>query len=145
MMFRLIAILIILSFQLFLYLRLRKYILEKQGLPRSSGRIALGVFLFFNVPVPIVLSYFWSLTHLPAWAMTILMPLYIWHIATLFIALALGSLMLLQLPFVLAFKTAMLHPSIRKKVDHMKETPQFKKFNASRRSFLEKGVVGLSA
>ncbi|NUN71270.1 MAG: metallophosphoesterase [Bacteroidetes bacterium] len=145
MMFRLTAILIVLLLQLFLYLRLRSYIIEKRTLPRSAGPVALGLFLFFNIPVPVVMSYFWSLTHLPAWVMTVLMPLFIWHIATFFIALALGSLLLLRLPFVLALRTAMLHPTIRTQVTTMKETPNFQRFDASRRSFLEKGVIGLSA
>lgn len=145
MMFRLIAILIILALQLFLYLRLRKFVAEKPGLPLRTQSVALGLFLFFNIPVPLILSYFWSLTHLPSWVMTILMPFFIWHIATFFIALALGSLSLLQLPFTLIFKTAMLHPQIRTKVNLMKESPRFQSFDASRRSFLEKGVIGLSA
>lgn len=40
---------------------------------------------------------------------------------------------------------ATIHPVIKSKVREMKETPQYQKFSASRRAFLQKGIVGLSA
>ncbi|MFA6456527.1 MAG: metallophosphoesterase [Bacteroidota bacterium] len=73
------------------------------------------------------------------------MPMFVWHIATLFIFLVLGIIALIKIPFIVALKIASVHPFINKKVSEMKETPKFQKFDSSRRTFLRTGVVGLSA
>jgi hypothetical protein len=52
---------------------------------------------------------------------------------------------MIKLPFTLSLNVASYHPTIKQKVSEMKETPQFKKFDTSRRTFLRSGVVGLSA
>jgi predicted MPP superfamily phosphohydrolase len=66
-------------------------------------------------------------------------------IATIFIALIFGSVAVVKIPFRVSLKVATLHPFIHKKVTTMKEHPQFQKFDSSRRAFLEKGALGLSA
>jgi predicted MPP superfamily phosphohydrolase len=145
MAFRFIAGGILLLLQWYLYTVVRNYLRSKSEMPSFAFPVTVGTFLFFNIPLLFILNYFWKLTHLSNTILTVLTPFFIWHIATLFIAIVLGSLSLAIWPLKLSLKAANLHPVIKTKVTSMKETPQFKKFNASRRAFLEKGTIGLSA
>jgi predicted MPP superfamily phosphohydrolase len=90
-------------------------------------------------------SNIWRLTQLPENAMILLTPFYIWQIATLFIFFVIGIISLLKLPFILPYKVALFHPIIKSKVDTMKESSRYQKFDESRRTFLQKSVIGLSA
>lgn len=144
-MFRLYVTLFILFGQTYLFVRLRSYIKKQTRFPSWTNKAVIAVFLLFNLPLIVIYSSFWRLTQMSENVILLLTPFFIWHIATLFIFIVLGILGLLKLPFVLTLKTAMLHPSIKTKVSEMKETSRFQKFNTTRRSFLQKGIIGLSA
>lgn len=105
----------------------------------------IALFVLCNIPMYFVYFYFWRLTQLPADVSMFITPFYVWHIATLFIFLVLGLIALVKLPFKLSYKLFALHPFIHSKVQSMKTTSTYQKFDSSRRSFLQKGVIGLSA
>ncbi|MFA6467543.1 MAG: metallophosphoesterase [Bacteroidota bacterium] len=144
-MFRLYTTIFILFGQTYLFLRLRRYCEQQPALPFWSKKVLAVVFLIFNLPLIAFYFYFWQLSQLSETILLLLMPVFVWHIATLFIFLVLGIGSMIKLPFTLSLNVASYHPTIKQKVSEMKETPQFKKFDTSRRTFLRSGVVGLSA
>jgi predicted MPP superfamily phosphohydrolase len=145
MIFRIIAAVLLLLLQWFLFSRVRDFIRSKPGVPPFASSVAAGIFLVFNLPLIIVLFYFWELTQFSSTIITLLMPIFVWHTATFFVAVILGIVTLAGMPFTLSVKALSLHPVINSRITSMKETPQFQKFDASRRAFLEKGAIGLSA
>jgi predicted MPP superfamily phosphohydrolase len=145
MTFRIIAAIILLLFQWFLYVKFRAIITSKERSPRHALTVLNSLFIAANLPLPFIAINIWHTMQLPQYVITILMPFFIWHVATFFTAIVLSIGTLLALSFTLTVKAATLHPVIKSKVQTMREKPQFQSFNASRRSFLEKGVVGLSA
>jgi len=144
-MFRIYVTLFLLLGQLYLFLRVQRYIKNHTTLPKRSSKILASVFVLFNIPLIYIYFYIWRLTHLPETTLILLTPFFIWHMATLFIFIVLGSISLVKLPFKFSYKIATIHPVIKLKVNKMKETPRYQKFDASRRAFLQKGVLGLSA
>jgi hypothetical protein len=73
------------------------------------------------------------------------MPFFIWHLATLFIFLVLGITALSKVPLILAKQLILLHPGTGRKMDTLMNTNKFQQFDSTRRLFLQKGVIGLSA
>ena len=144
-MFRILVIIFILIGQTYLFVWLKKYLLQAKFFPVWFTKASISVFIIFNLPLIFVYFYIWQLTHFSKAVLALLLPFYIWHIATLFIFLVLVGIDLIKLPFKLSYYAATFHPSIKSKVQIMKESTDFKKFDASRRSFLQKGVIGLSA
>ena len=144
-MFRLYTILFILTGQVYLFFRILKYLTSGQKFPSWLKPTLIILFIVFNLPLIWVYFYIWRLTHLPEYTVMLLTPFFIWHMATLFIFLVLGMTALIKLPFLIPYKAALFHPVIKSKVHEMKEKQQFQKFDATRRSFMQKGVIGLSA
>ncbi len=144
-MIRLYTTLFLLAGQIYLFIRLKKFIQRSGRFPVWTTKATAALFLFFNIPLLFLYFYIWRLSTVSPDIVLLLTPVFIWHIATLFIFLVLGIWELLSLPFRATVKIATLHPIIKSKVLVMKETERFKKFDASRRSFLQKGVIGLSA
>lgn len=144
-MFRLYTTLFILSGQAYLLYRVLRYLKHSTTFPKWISGLVVLIFIVFNLPLLWLYTNIWRVTHLPEHYMIVLTPFYIWQIATLFIFIVLGAIALLKLPFILPYKAALFHPVIKSKVSTMKISPHYQKFDASRRSFLQKGVIGLSA
>ncbi|MEW6060558.1 MAG: metallophosphoesterase [Bacteroidota bacterium] len=144
-MFRFYTTLFILTGQVYLLFRILKYLKSGLKFPSWLRPTLIILFIVFNLPLIWVYFYIWRLTHLPEYIVTLLTPFFIWQMATLFIFLVLGITALIKLPFLIPYKAALFHPAIKSKVHEMKEKQQFQKFDATRRSFLQKGVIGLSA
>ena len=105
----------------------------------------ISLFVIFNIPLVFVYFYIWRLTQMPDHTLTLLTPFFIWHMATLFIFIMLLISQIIKLPFKVIKKTATAHPKVKDYIETMKTTAQFQQFDSSRRSFLQKGVIGLSA
>jgi len=144
-MFKLYTILFLFSGQTYLFVRLRKYISNQNIFPTWSQKLLIAVFLVFNIPLLFLYFYIWNLSQFSPIVLTLLTPFFIWHLSTLFIFMVLGSAALIMLPFKVSMKIVTVHPTVKFKVNRMKESTRFKQFDVSRRSFLQKGVIGLSA
>lgn len=144
-MFRLYTTLFLLAGQVYLLVRVLRYFKSIQKSPPWLPPTVIIIFIVFNLPLVWFYFYIWRLTHLPEYIVTILTPFFVWQVATLFIFLILGSIALFKLPFTIPYKVALFHPVIKSKVNEMKEKQRFQKFDANRRAFLQKGVIGLSA
>ncbi len=144
-MFRIWVTIFILIGQVYLYYRFRNYLRNANILPVWFEKTLIPIFVLFNLPLIFVYFYIWQLTHFPPEILSVLTPFFIWHISTLFLFVILALINAIKLPFTLSYRAITFHPIIKSKVNIMKETPGFKKFDATRRSFLQKGVIGLSA
>lgn len=144
-MFRLYTTLFILAGQAYLLFRLLKYVRSAGIYPSWVRPTIVSLFIVFNLPLLWIYFYLWTLTQMPAYLITMVIPFFIWHVATLFIFIVLGITALLKLIFKIPYNIALFHPVIKSKVNDMKESHHYQKFDASRRLFLQKGVIGLSA
>ncbi len=144
-MFRISVTLFILIGQAYLFFRLRNYLRRGKKIPIWFRKTLLPVFIVFNIPLIFVYFYIWQLTHFSQEVLVLLTPFFVWHIATLFIFIVLLAVTVIKLSFKLSYYAVTVHPLIKSKVYIMKETTGYKKFDASRRSFLQKSVIGLSA
>lgn len=144
-MFRIWVTVFILIGQAYLFYRFRNYLRKEKVLPVWFERTLIPLFILFNLPLIFVYFYIWQLTYFPSEILSILTPFFVWHIATLFLFIVLLFINAVKLPFTLSFHILSYHPKIKTKVRIMKESPRYQKFDASRRSFLQKGVIGLSA
>lgn len=144
-MFRIVTIAVILLGQGYLLFRFLKYAKTVSWMPSWYRPAIILLFVLFNIPLIFIYFYLWRLTQMPQTVLTILTPVFIWHMATLFIFLILFVVALIKVPFRLLHTTASYHPTIKEYVDTMKTTPHYRQFDSSRRAFLQKGVIGLSA
>ena len=145
MMFRLVTIAFILLGQWYLLRRVLKYAATLAFMPSWYRTVIITLFVIFNIPLMFVYLYLWRLTQMPDSILILMTPFFIWHIATLFIFLILLVSHIITLPFKIAKKTATVHPIVKEYVDTMKTSAQYQQFDFSRRAFLHKGVIGLSA
>jgi len=114
-------------------------------MPQWTKKVALIIFLLFNMPVPFLYFFFWRLTDMPGDLFYLSYPFFIWHMATLFIFLVLGIAEAAKLPLTIVKKLIHIHPRIGQNMETLMRTERYKKFDTSRRAFLQKGVIGLSA
>jgi predicted MPP superfamily phosphohydrolase len=144
-MFRFVTIAIIMLGQWYLFQRVLKFT-APLPIHRPWHRTAIiTLFVIFNLPLVFVYFYIWRLTQMPDHILTLLTPFFIWHMATLFIFIILCISQVIKLPFKIIKKTATVHPKVKDYLETMKTSAQFQQFDSSRRSFLQKGVIGLSA
>jgi len=144
-MFRLYTTIFILAGQTYLLFRLLKYVKSVGTFPSWVRHAIVMLFVVFNLPLLWIYFYIWRLTHLPEHISMMLIPFFIWHVATLFIFLVLGITEVVKFALKIPYKMALFHPVIKSRVNVMKDSPRYQKFDASRRSFLQKGIIGLSA
>lgn len=144
-MFRLFTVFFVLLGQWYLLSRIIRYISDSPKLPHWVKNVMVAIFAFTNIPFIVMYIYIGSQTTFPEEFLTLLLPFFIWHMATLFIFVVLAMVTLIRFPFQIIFRALTLHPAIHNKVTAMKESPKYQQYDASRRTFLRTGVIGLSA
>lgn len=144
-MFKTVTMLVILLGQWYLLRKVLNYFRTVKSFPQWIGPVTIAVFIVFNIPLVFISTYLWRLTQMPEILIYLLTPVFIWHMATVFIAfvLLLGSTV--TFPFTVAGKLSSLHPPTKEYIVTMKSTQRYRQFDASRRAFLQKGVIGVSA
>ncbi len=111
-----------------------------------AHRAAIILFALFNAILIGVVILRPKLMGLPDWLVsTLSYPFFIWHGATLFIGLVLFISWVLKLPFLAGVKISRLNNSVNSQIENLNASPGFQSFDASRRTFLKRGVYGLSA
>ncbi|KAB2926431.1 MAG: metallophosphoesterase [Bacteroidetes bacterium] len=143
-MFREFTLLFILTGQVYLYRRFRRFLTGYDRVPRWIEAAVLPVFILFNLPLAVLYFYFWKLTAAPEWAVTVLMPFFAWHLATLFLYIVLGSAGIIGKAGRLVLKLLQRHPVINQRIVSMRHSERFQQFDRSRRGFLRKSAMGLS-
>jgi hypothetical protein len=145
-MFRLGVTIVLLLFQVLVYWRLAIWL--KGSFPNHRKvlwilRILSSVFTGAAI---YVLTFRPDASSIPVWTQFFTMyPFFIWHGATIFLGIIFLVSLIVRLPFQAVFSLARWIPSTKKKIVAVQTTPQFKEFDASRRSFIRRGMYGLTA
>jgi len=137
-----------LVFGIQIYLLRKTQARMKQAQPgRAWLRHLVAVpFVVFNLAL-IVLIVFRFRTHaFPRWVLDIgLYPFFFWHGSTIFIGLVLGLWNLLILPLRLMARAVRLIPTARSRIASLQEHHTYRRFDASRRRFLQRSAYGVAA
>jgi predicted MPP superfamily phosphohydrolase len=145
-MFRITLLVIVLGLQLMLYLLSRRW-LRRQFPTRPRLQVVLAsLFILFNATMAWVLLARPKVTVFPHWFIALAVnPFYIWHGATLILGVVVLAGLLVALPFkgfrMLLRITPRIGPSFRS----FETRPAVRSFDAGRRTFIRRGLTGLSA
>jgi hypothetical protein len=137
--------LVLLLGQWYLLRKVLRYFSTMKSLPQWIGPVTIVAFVVFNIPLVFVSIYLWRLTQMPEALQYLLTPFFVWHMATMFILLVILLASIVTFPFTLTGKLSSLHPPTKEYIISMKNTQRYRQFDSSRRNFLQKGVIGLSA
>ncbi len=144
--FRFILPIIIFAGQWFLYKQVVRLVKSFPSSPAWITKALLYLFGFFNLlflPLFFIHPYF---TSIPNWFIySIVFPVYVWEVATFFVFLILLLIRILRLPFEALLNVGKRIAPIKQKINVMKSTPHFEKFDNSRRAFMKTGAIALSA
>lgn len=144
--FRLIPLIVILVLQFFLFRRAMRWSVASfpgRRWPRLVLTALFGLFV-------IALFYFLimrprSAEFSPLFRIFAVYPFFIWLGATLLLAVLLGAAWFVRLPFRTALWCSRRFASTRAAVERMHSSPPFRRFDASRRLFLRRGMEGVTA
>ena len=144
--FRIVISTLLLSIQLLLYLRAKKWL--SQTLPDKHWvhRMVAGLFMVMNLaflyvaivrPRPNELS--------PLFMYLAAYSFFLWHATTLFIGIVVVLGLLIRLPFALtSWMLKMIRP-VQEHLHRLKATTRFQEFDNGRRTFLRRSMYGLTA
>ncbi len=145
-MFRLGITLVVLLFQILVYWRLSLCLRDSFPKRRQFLWAFRILSALFTVAAIYVLTFRPDVSGTPVWIRFFTMyPFFIWHGATIFLGIIFLVSLLIRLPFQAAFSVARWIPPTKQKLVEIQKTPTFKEFDASRRTFLRRGMYGLTA
>lgn len=146
LIFWVILPLLLLSLQLLLYRTLRRWAREHLRAPRSAQRVLAGLFLFFDLALVLVLVLRPDIRRFPEWFQVAgVFPFILWHASGFFLAFILGLWALIAGLARLALRLLRLFRPVRERADAVAATPRYRRFDASRRTFLRRSTYGLAA
>jgi uncharacterized protein len=146
MLIRLLIAAIPLALQAFLFRRFWKWSGTRPGFAHWSRMPVLVAFVVFDLALIVVAILRIRSMQFPDWFLFAgAYPFLIWHFSTFVIALALLAGYLLTLPFKGAWAGLQLIPAFKPRAAAISTHPVVRRFDRSRRTFLRRGVYGLTA
>lgn len=144
LVFRILLPLLLMTIQFVLYVRTRNWLREKYPDRRWMIWVAAGLFLVFNAALLYVTIA--RPRQFADWFLYVgAYPFFLWHGSTLFIGVFVLVTLLLKLPFkILGGGLKLFHPT-RKRMETLQIQPAYQRFDASRRTFLRRGMYTLTA
>jgi len=145
-MFRITMLAIVLGLQLLLYLIARRWLRGRfPARPRLQYLLAVP-FILFNGAMTWVLLARPKIGAFSPWFITLAVnPFYIWHGATLILGVVVLAGLLIALPFKGLRMLLRVIPRVGPRIRSMEATPPAQKFDAGRRTFIRRGLTGLTA
>ncbi|MFN0158208.1 MAG: metallophosphoesterase [Bacteroidota bacterium] len=144
-MFRIGIPLLLLGIQVALFWKSRRWLSERYPGKRWAKSLHITCFALFTVALVTVAIIRPRLWDMPSWFIYgAAYPFFIWHGATFFIGLVLLVFWIIRLPLTISIWVAQRIPASRKKIDLLKTTELFQRFDASRRTFIRTGAYGLT-
>ncbi len=146
MVFRILIPLIVVGIQFLLFRKTERWLKSKA--PNSRGLLLLERGLFLVMNAGFIYAFLDRPTHqsvVPWWIQIGMYPFYFWHSACFFIGLFLLISNIVKSPFRLGLWIAAKIVPTREKLLHLKSTNSFRAFDSSRRTFMRRGMYGLSA
>ena len=145
-MFRLVIFLVVSGLQ---YLLLRKArVWARVRFPGSARaqNVLIGLYAFFAAGLFVALFFGSLSTHLPGWVLTVLSrPFYVWEGATIALGLVVLAGMLIASPIRIAGAALNRFPRTSPAIRRLRGSPSARNFDAARRTFLLRGMEGLTA
>ena len=146
MLIRLLLASVLFALQAFLFRKYWKWSGTRTGLPRRSRIPVTVAFLVFNLALLVVAIVRLRGLDFPSWFLYAgTYPFLIWHFSTFIIALVLLLVSLLKLPFKGMWAGLKLIPSLKPRAVAISSHPSIRRFDNSRRTFIRRGVYGLTA
>ncbi len=143
---RLVIAAILIPLQIFLLRRFWNWASSRSGALRHVRIPGLGVFVVFNAALLVVTYFGFRSVNVSGgvvhWAVY---PFLLWHFSTFIIALPLLAALLLKLPLKGAWAGVKRIPQLRQRAHAISSNPAVQRFDAGRRTFLRRGVYGLTA
>jgi predicted MPP superfamily phosphohydrolase len=137
---------LLLSLQYFLYRKLLRWMKEHLRAPRWAQRTLAGLFLLFGIAFIVVMVLRPDVRKFPEWfQVTGMYPFLLWHSSAFLLAFLFGLWALISGAIRLAIRLVRRLRPLRKHVDALAATPEYRKFDASRRVFLRRSAYGLAA
>jgi len=145
-MFRITLFLVVSSLQYLLYFRARRWVQHRFGDAQGPRAVLASLFIIFNIPFVAELFFRPAMAALPSGLASVLArPFYIWHAATLALALIVIAGIAIVLPFR-GISALLAHlPWTGPRVRKVAQSPTVQRFDASRRVFLRHGMEGVTA
>ncbi len=146
LIFWVILPLLLLSFQFLLYRTLRRWMKDHLRAPRAARRILAGLFLVFDLALVLVLILRPDVRRFPEWFQIAgVFPFILWHASGFFLAFLLGVWALIAGVVKLFIRFLRLFRPVREKARTLAATPQYRRFDASRRTFLRRSAYVVAA
>jgi predicted MPP superfamily phosphohydrolase len=146
LMFRILIPTLLLVIQFVLYARARNWLQAKYPARQNLRRALAGVFILMNVVLLYVAIARPRASEIdPLVLHVIAYPFFLWHGATLFIGVLVLLSMLVKAPFQILFALLKRIKPAQKKIVALQAQPAYQSFDASRRTFLRRGMYGLTA
>ncbi len=144
-MFRLTLLVVVSGLQILVYTRTRRWARVRFPGSRKAQIVIGSIFALFTAGLLIALFLGFLTTGIPGWVLAVLArPFYIWEGATIALGLAILAGILLAAPLRLALATLGRIPAAAERLRRVKERPGVRRFDATRRDFLLRGMEGLT-
>jgi predicted MPP superfamily phosphohydrolase len=144
--FKIIGVIVFALSQRYVHKKLSHWLRTEKKFPRSATMALSAIFVAFNIPLIIFFLPLSTLEYLHGKVFNILAyPFYVWQFAIFLIVLTLSAIKLFRTAAQRIYRLFLKKPEVEKRIALFKTTPSFQKFDASRRTFLRTGIVGISA
>lgn len=146
MVFRILIPLIVVGIQFILFRKTERWLKSKAPNSRSLRLLERGLFLVMNVGF--IYAFLDRPAHqsvVPWWIQFGMYLFYFWHSACFFIGVFLLISNIVKSPFKLGLWIAAKIAPTREKLLHLRSKNSFQAFDSSRRTFMRRGMYGLSA
>jgi predicted MPP superfamily phosphohydrolase len=138
--------LLVLSLQGFLYWKTYRSLKEHFRAPRWAQRTIAALFLLFDLALVLILVLRPDIRKFPEWfQITGVYPFLLWHASGFFLGFILAVWALLSGCVKLFLRVLHRISPIKRTVDALAVTPEYQRFDASRRTFLRRSAYGLAA
>jgi len=145
-MFRYTILVVVLGLQSMLFFKARRWLAQRYPAARWIRLALAALFIISNATLAIVLLAGRRLPDIHGWFLSLAAgPFYIWFGATIMLGLALLAGALIALPFKGLRAALRLVPAVGPRIKAVEAHPAVRRFDASRRVFLQRGMVGLTA
>lgn len=144
-MFRIVIPLVLLAIQVMLYRRVHLWLREALPQRRDLFLVATLLFGVFNAALIYTAIVRPRLVDFPEWFLySGVYPFFFWHGATFFIGLVLLVMSVVKLPVSVLMWISRRVPVSRRRLEALRENETFRRFDATRRTFLRRSVYGLT-
>ncbi len=145
-MFRFTLLAVVFLLQFVLFRRVWNWLKTTRLAARVLRGVVVSIFIFFNAVFLVLVFLRPRVVEFPEWFEFLgVYPFYIWYGATFFLGLVVIAASLVKLPFKLIVWVSTRFSRVKARLRLLKREPAFQEFDASRRTFLRRGMYTVTA